>query len=301
MDGVANSPAADHLFKVNTTDPTKLSEQESIFFHHYTAKLLFLCKRARPDIQTAVAFLSTRVKDPDLDDYKKLARVMKYLRATTAMPLTLEADHLCVMKWWIDAAYAVHDDMKGHTGGAFTLGRGTFYGTSTKQKLVTRSSTEAELVGVYDVMPQVLWTQYFLKAQGYTTNAAVIHQDNKSAILLEENGRGSSSKRTRHINIRYFFITDKIAAKEVKIQHCPTNDMVSDFFTKPIQGTQFRKLRSEIMNIDPKDEHLWDHRSVLRTDVQTDVRTDGGLMTQAPDDHSSPEKITNTEQQNDNF
>jgi hypothetical protein len=62
------------------------------FFHHMTAKLLFLCKRARPDIQTTVAFLSTRVKGPDTDDYKKLRRVIQYLRGTQDMPLTLEAD-----------------------------------------------------------------------------------------------------------------------------------------------------------------------------------------------------------------
>jgi hypothetical protein len=96
-----------------------------------------------------VAFLSTRVKAPDVDDYKKLARVIKYLRGTANMPLTLEAQEAHVMKWWVDAAYAVHEDMKGHTGGAFTMGQGTIYGTSTKQKLVTRSSTEAgELVGI---------------------------------------------------------------------------------------------------------------------------------------------------------
>lgn len=71
-------------------------------FHHNTAKLLFLCKRARPDVQTAVAFLSTRVKGPDRDDYKKLSRVMKYLRGTVNMPLTLEADSTHIVKWWVD-------------------------------------------------------------------------------------------------------------------------------------------------------------------------------------------------------
>ena len=69
---MATTPAAEHLFKVNET-PTYLDEKEAMFFHHNVAKLLFLCKRACPDIQTAVAFLSTRVKHPDRDDYKKLA------------------------------------------------------------------------------------------------------------------------------------------------------------------------------------------------------------------------------------
>jgi predicted secreted protein len=71
LQGVAATPTADHLFTINT-DPDYLDNKESEFFHHMTAKLLFLCKRARPDIQTAVAFLTTQVKRPDKDNYKKL-------------------------------------------------------------------------------------------------------------------------------------------------------------------------------------------------------------------------------------
>ena len=203
MNGEAASPAASHLFEVDN-ECIKLDEEKSIFFHHNVAKLLFLCKRARPDIQTAIAFLCTRVKCPDEDDYKKLTRVMRYLRGTELLPLTLEADGSHVMLWWVDASFAVHPDMKGHTGGVLSMGKGAVYGTSTKQKLVTRSSTEAELVGANDVMPQILWTRYFLEAQGYHVDENILYQDNKSAMLLESNGHGSSSKRTRHINIRYF-------------------------------------------------------------------------------------------------
>jgi Reverse transcriptase (RNA-dependent DNA polymerase) len=262
MDGVSSTPAGNHLFTVNK-EGTKLGEEESIMFHHNTAKLLFLCKRARPDLQTAVSFLTTRVKEPDIDDYKKLSRVMKYLRGTMDMPLTLEANDSSIIQWWIDASFAVHPDMKSHTGGMMSLGKGGVYGTSTRQKLVTKSSTEAELVGVSDVLPQVIWTRNFLLSQGYGVRDSVIYQDNKSAILLEENGKGSSSKRTRHINIRHFFITDRIAGKEVSVQYCPTSQMVSDFFTKPLQGALFRKLRSAIMNNDPHCRDHEDHRSVL--------------------------------------
>ena len=112
---------------------------------------------------------------------------MKYLRATVDMPLTLEASDMRIVKWHIDASFAVHPDMKSHTGGAMTLGKGTVYGTSTRQKINTRSSTEAELVGVNDVAPQVLWTQYFLQAQGHDiTNSTIYQEDNQSAILLEK-------------------------------------------------------------------------------------------------------------------
>ena len=203
MRGVATTPAANYLFDVNTKNPIYLDEEKSGLFHHVVAKTLFLCKRARPDVQTAVAFLCTRVRAPDQDDYKKLTRMMQYLRATINMALTLEADNLHVIKWWADGSFAVHPDMRSHTGGCMTLGRGVIYGTSRRQKLNTKSSTEAELVAADDIMPQLLWTRYFLEAQGYDIKENILYQDNQSAMLLEKNGRASSGKRTRHVNIRY--------------------------------------------------------------------------------------------------
>jgi hypothetical protein len=99
FDGESATTAANHLFEVNEKDPHMFDEEKATMFHHNVAKLLLLCKRARPDIQTAVALLCTRVKGPDVDDYKKLGRVMKYLRATRTMPLTLEGDNACIIKW----------------------------------------------------------------------------------------------------------------------------------------------------------------------------------------------------------
>jgi hypothetical protein len=253
MEGVATSPAAEHLFKVNDTDPDGLSEKDAQYFHTMTAKLLFLSKRARPDLQQAVAFLTTRVRKPDLDDYKKLSRVIKYLRGDPHLLLMLEADDKGVMKWWVDASFAVHPDMKSHTGATASLGKGSVYSTSTRQKLNTKSSTEAELVAVNDVMPMVLWTRYFLNAQGYKVNDSKIYQDNMSSILLEKNGRASSGKRTRHINIRYFFIADRVKAGEVSIEYCPTATMMADYLTKPLLGTKFLWFRNKVLNIQPNE------------------------------------------------
>jgi hypothetical protein len=130
----------------------------------------------------------------------------------------------------------------------------------------TRSSTEAELVGVDDMMAKVLWTQYFLKAQGYDVGPAVVAQDNKSSILLETNGMKSSTKRTRHINVRYYFVTDRINKGDMIVEYCPTADMISDVLTKPLQGSPFRKLRALLLNLkdDPTaNAVVLAHRSVL--------------------------------------
>ena len=146
-----------------------------------------------------------------------------------------------------------------------TLGKGVINGTSTRQKLNTCSSTEAELVAVDDCMSQVLWTRYFLEAQGYNINDCIIYQDNKSTILLEQNGRASSSKCTRHNNICYYFVTDRINCGEINLKYCPTTEMLGDYFTKPLQGALFNKFRDRILNIqvDPSTVPSEDHRSVL--------------------------------------
>jgi len=104
------------------------------------------------------------------------------------MPLILGADSLAKSKSWVDAAYAVHGDMKSHTGGATSLGRGAIMCKSTKQKLNTKSSTEAEVVGSSDYLPNTIWARMFLAKQGYELTENIFYQDNQSAIQLEKNG-----------------------------------------------------------------------------------------------------------------
>jgi hypothetical protein len=242
-----STPAAEHLYNVNPK-ATELDNNKKEEFHTMVAKALFLCKRARPDLQPTVPFLCTRVNFSDEDDWKKLKRMLKYLQSTIELELILEAgkgDGLTVC-WYADAAFAVHPDMKSHTGAIMTLGKGAVNTISTKQKLNTRSSTEAELVAADAIAPQAIWTRNFLKEQGYESNT-IIYQDNTSAMLLEKNGIESSSKRTRHINIRYYFLKDCIDKKYLTVEFCPTDDMIGDYPSKPLQGRKFKKNRQLIM------------------------------------------------------
>ena len=143
-----------------------------------------------------------------------------------------------------------------------SMGSGCVYSTSSKQKMVARLSTEGELIGVYEVLPQMLWSSYFLEAQGHKIHTKLM-QDNQAAMLLEKNGRMSSTKRTRHVNIRFYGVKQHIDDGTVSLEYCPTEDMYGDFFTKPLVGKSFYRLRDKIMNIDPNDKHHSSHRSVL--------------------------------------
>ena len=115
-----------------------------------------------------------------------------------------------ILKWWIDGSLVVNTNMIGNTGGGLSMGRGFPIFSSTIQKLNMQISTETDILEADDCMPVVILTRYWLDAQGYDVFEKIVHQDNKSAILLENNGKGSSSKRTKHINIRYYFVTDCI-------------------------------------------------------------------------------------------
>ena len=194
MTGVASSPAADHLFTIcPPTEARLLPESQTIAYHHTTAQLLFL-SWVRHGIQTAVAFLTTRVKKPDKDDWGKLKRVLKYLFGTRSLKLTLSADSLSILRWYIDASHQIHDDCKGHTDALLILGAGAVLSSSNKHKINTKSSTESKIVAVHDKSSDVLWTRHFLEAQGYTISENIIFQDNMSALSLEKNGQISSSK-----------------------------------------------------------------------------------------------------------
>ena len=257
VEKTAPSPYTDYLFKVRDEDEAVyLPESQAILFHHSVAQLLFLGCRARRDIQVAVAFLTTRVKKPDEDDWGKLRRILQYLKGTRSLVLRLSVDNLSYSRWFIDASHQVHLDCKGQTGAGMTLGKGASICFSRKQKINTKSSTETELVGVDDAMPTVLWSLYFIQEQGYDMTHALIYQDNKSAILLETNGKMSSSGRTKHIKAKFFFVADKVEQGEVVIEHKNTKLMWIDVNTKPKQGTPYKLDRSEIMNcpVDLPDE-----------------------------------------------
>ena len=244
--GVAKTPAGDDIFKVNDGEEA-LDKEKREYYHSGTAKLLYLGKRVRPDLLTAVSFLAKRVQQPTVEDYRKLERVVKYLRGSKHLGIVLEGNKNMAVLGYVDASYGVHGDYKSHTGTIIGIGKGPIYAKSASQKINTKSSSEAELVGLSDSAGYVIWVRNFLIAQGYDVGPAKIFQDNQSAIALVKNGK-SNSDRTRHIAIRFFFVADRVRSKEISIEYLRTGEMVADILTKPIQGSLFIKLRNLLLN-----------------------------------------------------
>ena len=124
--------------------------------------------------------------------------------------------------------------MRSHTGGALSFGTGILHGKLSKQKLNTKSLMEAELFTVSDYIPYHIWMVNFLKHQGYEVKRKVLYQDNQSAIKMETNGRNSCTGNSRHIDIRFFFVHDRIKKGKLNVVFCPTEKMLADFFYQTI-------------------------------------------------------------------
>jgi hypothetical protein len=246
-DAKAESPAANYLYDIDDKAEI-LNDSDREHLHSLVAKALYMAKRGRPDLLTAVSFLTTRVNHPNMGDYKKLKRLSSYLNATKDLKLLLKADLPFKLRCYVDASYAVHVDGKGRTGNVVTLGTGAFKTMSIKHNIVTKSSTEAEIVGVSDGMGSNLGLMYLMQEQGYDIKPLILYQDNTSAITLMKKGR-STSQRTKHIATRYFFIKDRVDQGEIQLVHMGTRDMIADFFTKPLQGEFFRSMRDKIMGV----------------------------------------------------
>jgi hypothetical protein len=117
------SAAPDDLFKVDE-DATKLGTNTKKIFHNIVVKMLYATKRVRPDTSVSIAFLTTRVREPDVDDWRKLQRLIEYLRLTKDLPLRIGVNKHGTMEWYVDTLFTVHPNMRGHTGGGLTMGTG---------------------------------------------------------------------------------------------------------------------------------------------------------------------------------
>jgi hypothetical protein len=241
------TPALPDLFDIDD-ESDLLEEPVRRKFHSVVQKLLYIGHKCRLDILSAVSFLTTRVTKATVQDQGKLIRVLKYLHGSMYIALRLSGDAggYVSVQVYADASYGTWHNAKSHTGIAITLGRGAIIAKSSRQNRVAKSSTEAELYSQCDSVGPGSYVLNFMAAQGYDVDTMILHQDNQAAISMTTNGRSNSDK-TRHIKIRYFFIKELIDNGEVRLVYTPTDKMVADVLTKPLQGDLFVKMRDKLL------------------------------------------------------
>jgi len=251
-----NTPAPENLFKIDQ-ESNELDEVLKEEYHQVTAKALWLSQRPRPDLQLATGFHCTRVKEPAVQDSKKLMQLLAYIWKARYLPLTIGIDENGELHIHIDGAHAAHVDAKGHSGLFATLGLGAMLNVPKKLGINTTSSTETEVVPAGERLPKCTWFRYFRIEQGEDAKEDVLLQDNKSAILLQKNYPYSAGKGSQHIHARYYFAVHKIKSKELRIAHCPTGKLVAGYSSKPLQGMLLTTHRNTLLGVREEDFKLY--------------------------------------------
>jgi hypothetical protein len=243
-----STPATLELFEVDEASPP-LDAPGAKAFRSAVAKVLWVGKRTRPEVLAAVGFLSTRVTRATEQDAGKLQRVHQYLYGSGRRGIALGVGEEGVgVRAHIDAAYGVHSGTgRSHSGCSISLGKGPVYVASKGQKIVTKSSTEAELVALSDMASQAIHVRGFVSEQGHAVGPAVIYQDNLSCMALMKKG-GPCSERSRHISIRRFWVKERADLNEVSVEHLSTTKMHANVLTKSVVGEQFVTERQGLTN-----------------------------------------------------
>ena len=230
-------------------DSTPLKENND--YRKIIGLLMHAAIHTRPDILYAVSYLATKLAKPTAYDRKQAIRVVKYLAGTPTLGLTFSSNGPIELFGYVDASYLAHPDAKGHSGMSFTIGEdnAAFYSRSFKQKLVGRSSTEAEIQALDQAVVEVEWLRWLLSELGYAPNdPTIIFQDNMSCIQIA-NGTADVSPRTRHYAMRYFYVRQAVEEHSVVLQYLATTDHTADILTKqPSTVHLFLSLRAKLMN-----------------------------------------------------
>jgi hypothetical protein len=214
-------------------DSVLLSEEEASCFHTITAKLLYLAKRARPDILTVISFLCTRVTAPTVEDKSKLKYLLGYLHSTRNQVLTINKPHNDQLAMYIDAAYALHEKGESHSGLIVAVGGVVVFISSKKQKCVAKSPTDAELIALSDNIDLIkLFGEFLEFIRNDEIEKPIIFEDCKACIDLALYAGGQI--RTKQIRSRVYRSKEFFDAQEAKLIYVNTERMWADGASKPL-------------------------------------------------------------------
>lgn len=240
------TPANSRLFNINSKLPL-LPEKNQNEIRSIVYKLLYLSNRMRMDIAVAVNFLCTRTNKYTIEDQFKLNRILKYLYGTKYLPLIFNKSKQFNVNIMCDASHGSHIDGKGQGGTIVLINNNPIFFRSRKLKINSLSSTESELICVSDALSPIINVMNIIEELGIKINNKTLYQDNISTIKMIENEKATTMK-TKHINLRYFTIKERIKDLNIIIKYLPTRQMLADLLTKAIQGNAFVELRNKLMN-----------------------------------------------------
>ena len=244
-----STPATTELFQVDETSPL-LSEPKAKAHHTGAAKLLYVSKRTRPDVLTAVSACCGRVISPTEQDWCKLDRVFRYLHGTPDLGLKFVKGRPLKLNCFCDAAFACHTDYKSRTGVVIMCNSAPVATKSSKQTMTTKSTPECELVSLSDGATMTLGCAQLYEELEVPVGTCTIYEDNKAVLEYIAHG-GPIHARTRYIGVKLYFTKEHVDSGELEVIWCKSEDMIADLMTKPVVGALFIKLRDQIVFVVP--------------------------------------------------
>ena len=197
----------------------------------------------RPDIANAVGIVARFQVDPKETHLIAVKRIFRYLKGTIDFGLWYDKNSDFILKSFTNVDWAgCVEDRKSTNGGAFFLGNRLVSWLSKKQDCIAQSTAESEYVATANNCTQVIWMKQMLKDIGVLLEEPiVIYCDNTSTINMSKNQVMHS--KTKHISIKYHFIRDKVANKEVRLEYICSKEQIADIFTKPLPKDAFEHLQ----------------------------------------------------------
>ena len=247
--GMENSKSISTPLDAGKTFHKRTEDEESFNLQVYQQAigcLTYVSTATRPDISAAVGVLSQYMSDPSKEHWAGIKRLLRYIKGTLSYGLMFEADEgeSTNLYGYADANWAGDVDTRRSTSGyVFKVANSTVSWCSKKQATVAKSTTEAEYVSLSYATQEVIWMRKLLSDIGYKiSEPTVVYEDNQGAMEIAKNPKFHN--RTKHIDIAYHFIRERIASNEVKVIYCQTDDMLADVMTKALPRDKFEKLRS---------------------------------------------------------
>lgn len=243
IDGIEETLPSDKMFLIYEGDEP-LTHDKYVEYRKRTAQLLFIGRMSRATLSRTISNLCSNAIAPTERHWRALIHTLKYLKYTVNLKLELKCTSMD-LEVWVDASFASNKDGKSHTGCIIKLGGAMIWWKSSKQKIVTKSSTEAEIVGLSDTLSMVVWLDRLLESLGYRGNIPTVYQDNLGSIHITSTGL-TNNERTRHINVRDLWTNELKEHKRFTLKYCPTERMLSDGLTKTLTRDKTKELEKMI-------------------------------------------------------
>ena len=245
------TPQRKESSKSITDEPIDPSE-----YLHLEGALIYLTK-SRPDIQTTVSFGATHSVNPTRGDFEELIHCLKYLESTQNTGLILKAGEPfreLILKCYVDASYLTHPDSKSHQGYCLSFGDiGSFYSKSSKQQLVSTSSTHSEVRALQTLIVDIIFVVELCKELHRPIKLpAIVFEDNGAVIALSRE-MTSRAKRCKHFLMAISWIREQVEAGLIQLQQIPDEENRADILTKIITGMQFRSKAAGLLGIEDAD------------------------------------------------